>query len=181
MAMKCTIVIINLKKASPGIDKISAQHLKLVVNLIYEPLSVTINLAIKDGILPNSLKVAKVLPVYKKGDRLSDTPYHPICILSSLSKVIKKLFIIRLSKYLQKFNLLKPCQFAFREGSSTNLAALLSLTDYVKRSINSGCVVGSAILDFAKAFDTLNHLVLSNKLEAYGISGPALKFLKVTY
>lgn len=135
--------IVNLKEASPGIDQISARHLKLVVGVICEPLSVIINLAFKNGIFPNSLKVAKVIiPVYKKGDRLSVSNYRLICILSSLSKVIEKLFIIRLSKYLQKIHLLNPCQFGFREVSSTNLA-LLSLTDYIKRSIDSGCVVGS--------------------------------------
>lgn len=97
-------------------------------------LSVIINIAFKNGIFPNSIKVAKVLSVFKKGGRLSVSNYRPICILSSLSKVTKKLFIFRLNKYLQKFNILKSCQFGFHVGSSTNLA-LLSLSHYIKCSM----------------------------------------------
>lgn len=94
-----------------------------------------------------TLKKAKVLRVFKKGDKLSVSNYRSICTFSSLSKVIKKLFIVQLDKYLNKFNILKPCQFGFRAGSSTNLA-LLSLPDYIKRSIDSGGVVGFLFSDF---------------------------------
>lgn len=169
--------ILNLKKTSPGLDNVSAYHLKLVAPRIAETLSHIINLIFKCGIFPSSLKKAKLIPVYKKGDKSQVSNYRPISILSSISKLIEKLFLKRLNSYLTKFKLLNPCQFGFRPGSSTSLA-FIALTDYIRCSIDRGEFVGSVFLDFTKAFDTVNHPILFNKLESLGITGPALTFLK---
>lgn len=115
--------------------------------------------------------------MFKKGVRLLISNYRPISILSGVSKIIKRLFVNRLNNYLNKFNLLKPHQFGFRAVSSTSLA-LLSLTDYIRKSIDSGLLVGSVFLDFTKAFDTINHNALFYKPGLYGITGPALTFLQ---
>lgn len=87
------------------------------------------------------------------------------------------MFVKRLNGYLRKFKLLKNSQFGFRPGSSTDLA-VLSLTDYVKKGIDSGKLLGSVFLALTKAFDTVNHKILFNKLQSYGRTGPALTFLK---
>lgn len=163
----------ELKDTSAGLDNIRASHLKLVANLISNTLSKIVNLIFKSGISPQILKKAKIIPVFKKGDRLLISNYRPISILSSISKIIERLFANRLNNYLNKFNLL----FGFRAGSSTGLA-LLSLTDYIRKSIDSGLLVGSVFLDFTKAFDTINHNTLFYKLGFYGITGPALPFLQ---
>lgn len=154
-----------------------AFHLKLAARDISEVLSNIINVIFKHGTFPSSLKKAKLIPVHKKGDTTDVRNYRPISILSSISKLIEKLFLKRINKYLNKFKLLKPCQFGFRAGSSTNLA-LLSLTDFLKSSIDNGNFTGSVFLDFTKAFDTISHNILFSKLESLGITGPSLTFIK---
>lgn len=170
-------VLLNLKNKCAGLDNISAYHLKLVARNISGILSDIINLMFQQGVFPKLLKKSKIVPVFKKDDKRTVSNYRPISILSSLSKVIEKLFVDRLSNYLSKFNILHPCQFGFRSGSSTSLA-LVSLLDYLKKSIDSGKFIGSVFLDFTKAFDTINHATLFNKLEAYGVTGAPLTFLK---
>lgn len=101
-----------------------------------------INKLFKDGIFPNSLKIGKVIPVFKKGDHKCMSNYRPICILSFFSKVIEKLICNRLSKYLSKFNLLTHDQFGFRENLSIELA-LITFDERVKLAIDQGLLVGT--------------------------------------
>lgn len=171
------LTILGLKDTSAGLDNIRASHLKAVADVISSTLCIIINRIFEGGIFPQILKKAKIIPVFKKGDRLLISNYRPISILSSISKIIERLFVKRLNDFLAKYDLLKPNQFGFRAGSSTNLA-LLSLTDYIKKSIDSGLLVGSVFIDFTKAFDTINHNILFHKLDMYGIRGPALSFLR---
>lgn len=83
----------------------------------------------------------------------------------------------RLTNYLNKFKILSPCQFGFRSGYSSDLA-LISLTDQLKKAIDSGYYAASVFIDLTKAFDTINHDILFNKLETLGITGPPLLLLR---
>lgn len=78
----------SLKNTSAGLDRVSIRHLKLVAHLISDTLSNIINLIFKTSVFPSSLKKAKVIPVFKKGDRLSISNYRPISILPTISKLI---------------------------------------------------------------------------------------------
>lgn len=131
----------------------------------------------KAGVFPDQLKVGKITPVLKKGDAEVVPNYRPICILPCLSKIVEKLIVIRLMKYFNRFNLLSPHQFGFREGFSTELG-LISFTDTIKHAIDTGNIVGAIFVDFTKAFDTINHHILLYKLEALGIRGPPLSLIR---
>ena len=126
---------------------------------------------------PSKLKVGKVSPLHKKGscDNLSN--YRPISILSVFSKIFEKLMHQRLYKFLESFEILYPLQFGFREKHSTS-HALLSLTESIKQFIDSGKVECGIFLDLQKVFDTVNHKILLDKLEHYGIRGNALKWFQ---
>lgn len=169
-------VIKKLKLTSAGLDEIQPVHLKYVADIVADPLSHVINLLFKNGTFPSDLKRAKIVPVFKKGDKGLVSNYRPIAILSVLSKVIEKCFEKRLTNYLTKFSILSASQFGFRAGYSTNLA-LLSFTDTIKHYIDSGKYAGAVFIDLTKAFDSILHKILITKLNAAGVVGPALNFI----
>lgn len=169
--------IAGLKTTGPGLDGIHGFHLKLVRRLVAPLLCYIFNLIFKTGLFPQSLKIAKIVPVLKKGDARFMDNYRPISILSFLDKVLEKLIETRLSRYLKKFNLLTPSQFGFRAALSTNIATAC-LTDKIKSFIDHGDVAAAVFIDFSKAFDTIDHDILFTKLERYGITGPALTLLR---
>ena len=84
------------------------------------------NLCITDSVFPTRLKLAKVIPVYKYGDKTQPTNYRPISLLSHFSKILEKLISTNLLSFLAQNNILSPQQFGFRQGLSTTLALLNS-------------------------------------------------------
>lgn len=118
-----------------------------------------------------------MVPVFKKGDPSLMANYRPITILPLFSKLIEKLIVIRLMNYLNKFNILTPHQFGFRSNYSTE-HALIEFTDTIKKFIDNGSWGGAVFIDFTKAFDTINHIILFAKLQSFGIRGPALTLLR---
>ena len=159
----------NLNKAI-GPNSIPVIILKEIKKEISEPLSTIINLSFDTGDFPNCLKLAKVIPVYKKGDQQECNNYRPISLLSNISKLIEKLLYNRLYKFLNQNKYLFNYQFGLRNHHSTN-HTLISITEKIRKALDEGKFVCGVFLGFQKAFDTVNHKIRISKLEHYGIRG----------
>lgn len=170
--------IINLKpSSSSGHDEISNNILKKCQNVLAAPLAYLCNLSMSEGIVPDTLKVANVCPIFKVGDTLDASNYRPISLLSTVSKVLEKITNVRLLRYLEKERLLSENQYGFRAKKSTE-DAVVGLVDYVTQKMDIGSRCIGVFLDLAKAFDTVSRPILLKKMELLGIRGVALKWFQ---
>ena len=169
-------IVRNFKnKISTDCDEIDMTIVKKVIDGILKPLTYICNLSFQTGKFPNKMKVAKVIPLYKTGDKHIFTNYRPVSLLSQFSKVLEKLFSKRLDGFIEKHKLLTESQYGFRENRSTSLA-LMELIEEITNCIENKYAIG-IFIDLKKAFDTINHDILLDKLERYGIRGVGLKWL----
>ena len=122
------------------------------------------------GVFPNKLKIAKVIPLYKSGNRNCTSNYRPISILPTISKIFKKLLHKRIYNFLEHSNLIYDYQFGFRQGHSSVHAVQTAISSVIT-SLNSSYYSVGIFIDFSKAFDTIQHSILLKKLNHYGIRG----------
>lgn len=171
-------VIKSLKcSKSAGIDEISSSLLRDCAAELTAPLVHLINFSFVSGKFPSSLKLAVIKPFYKKkGSRNECNNYRPISILSSFSKVLEKVFLRRLDTFLSSHNIIHVNQFGFRSNSST-LHAVFSLVTEISRSLDRRDDVFGLFLDLSKAFDMVNHHLLLQRLEGFGIRGVSLDWI----
>jgi hypothetical protein len=123
------------------------------------------------------MKIAKIIPLFKKGDRQDMQNYIPISIMTSFTKILEKLIFKRLLSFLKKHNLLTDAQHGFMDNKSTKTASqtfLESVQDALYRQLH---VVG-IFLDLSKAYDVINHNILLDKLDSYGIRGSSNLWFK---
>ena len=109
-------------KQSAGFDDIPLDIMKLSTSYVAKPLTAIINNSFRNGSFPDTLKIAKVCPVYKNGDTSELTNYRPISVLTSFSKIFERLVYNRLTNYLNKYAIIYENQFGFRSNLSTVLA-----------------------------------------------------------
>ena len=110
----------------------------------------------RSGIFPDELKIARVIPLYKSGDKSNITNYRPILLLPVLSKIFEKLIHSRLTKFFDDKNVKYNKQFGFRKKHST-IHALNTAVTQIINSLNKNNVVLGIFLDLSKAFDTVKH------------------------
>ena len=111
------------------------------------------------GIVPSNLKIARVIPILKKGQPMSLNNYRPISLLSVFNKPLEKFMYSRLISFLQKKIMLFHKQFGFRSKHSTE-HAILCIIDNIQRAVEERKYSCGIFLDFSKAFDTVDHQIL---------------------
>ena len=156
--------ILNISK-STGLDGIPARFIKDAAEVIKGPITYIVNLSLRSGIFPNEMKLAKVIPLHKKKSRLDAGNYRPVSILSVVSKVLEKTVFLQLNSYLVENNFFYQFQSGFRGSYSTD-TCLIHLQDHIRKQTASGHYTGMVLLDIQKAFDSVDHKILCNKLSA---------------
>ena len=170
-------IILSLKNASPGYDGVHAEIIKKTYHLYLLPLVHLLNLSLSQGFFPDSMKIAKIIPIYKAGDVTNIGNYRPVSVLPLFSKIFESVMHARLIKFIDKYQLLYKYQFGFRKNHNTGMAVTI-LTDKIISAIDAGQTVLGVFLDFKKAFDTVNHGILIDKLARYGIRNTALSWIE---
>ena len=157
-------------KTSHGHDMISNKLLKSLSTSISLPLTYIFNQSISQGIFPDQMKIAEVVPLYKGKSTDELVNYRPISLLLTMSELLEKIIHKRLIKFTDKYKIIYESQYGFHSKRSCE-HAMLELIGKILQNKNNKQHSCAIFLDLSKAFDTLNHKVLIKKLEIYGIRG----------
>ena len=155
----------------------SNKFLKMGGDTATEIIVILFNQSISQGVFPQPLKNAKVIPCHKGDSILEMSNYRPISLLPIFSKVFEKLMYTRVISFIKKHNILFKNQFGFQSNMCTEFA-VNSLINNITKCLENKETGICIFLDFAKAFDTVNHDILLKKLEYYGLRGLAQKWFK---
>ena len=171
-------VLNNLKtNKAVGLDKISARLLKDSSSVITPILTKLFNRSLISSTFPSTWKSGKVTALFKSGDQSNASNYRPITILPTISTVLEKAVHSQVYRYLIDNKILTPRQFGFRPKLSTEIA-LAHFTDTILANMDKGLVTGAVFLDLAKAFDTVDHSLLFEKLALSGLSNDSVNWFK---
>ena len=174
--VKKKLLSLNPQK-SPGPDGLHPYVLKALADDLAYPLASLYNTSLQEGVVPNSWKEAYVTPIFKKGDKADPGNYRPVSLTSIPCKVLESIIRDHLLDHLMSNNLIDRNQYGFMAGKSCGTNLLDCMEDWAE-ALDKGYCIDVIYLDLRKAFDTVPHVRLCKKLEALGITGTCLNWIK---
>ena len=162
---------------SCGPNSIPTKILHLLQDQISNDLATICFLSFSTGAFPTIPKTAKVIPIHKKNSELEVSNYRPISSLSNIDKTFEKLMHSRLIEFFEEKQILYYRLFGFSRDLSTN-HAILTLIESIQKALDDGQFACRIFIYFEKAFDTVSHDILLEKLNHYGIKGIAYDWLR---
>ena len=162
-------IIHNLKENKATSDDFSIYSIKLIKKPVAKVMSMIVNESMQKSKFPNSLKISTIVPIYKTGDRNEVSNYRPISLTSIFHKIMEKVILEQLWDFVNKYNIINENQYGFRKGHSTT-QAIISFVNNIYSKIRMNTVIG-LFLDLKKAYDSISHKLIIDKLCTYGIRG----------
>ena len=160
-----------------AMDNLSGKFLKDGATVLAKPISQICNLSIKYSIFPSDCKIAKLKPLLKKGSKTNPKNYRPISLLPLVSKIIEEVYYDETQRFLDKNDIIYRYQSGFKKRFSTD-SCLSYLNNNIATGFESGLYTGMILIHLQKAFDTVNHDILSKKMEFIGFSEDTTKWFK---
>ncbi len=173
----CKVIKSMAGGTAAGDDGFNLELVKLNATILAQPLTYIYNLSLYTGIVPKRLKIAKVIPLFKKDDEKLPSNYRPISLLSVFNKIIEKLISKRLYNFFDHENIFYKYQFGFRKKHNTSLA-VLEVTDFCYENLDNNKYVLGLFIDIQKAFDAIDIDILLVKLYHYGIRGVMFEWIR---
>ena len=167
---------IDISKSS-GLDKISSRCLRDALLALLPHIIHIFKESLNTGIFPYKWKIATVVPIFKNGNKSDVSNYRPISLLPVPGKIFEDILHKHISYLFENINYLSSKQNGFRKGHST-LDGIVNFTSDIFESINKGEYTLAAFIDLKKAFDTVNHNILLEKLNYAGIKNNLLNLMK---
>ncbi|MCP3849730.1 MAG: hypothetical protein GY694_05770, partial [Gammaproteobacteria bacterium] len=161
---------------SPGPDMVVPKLLKELSSELAVPLTILFNLSLERGEVPSEWKHAQVSPIFKKGDKSSPNNYRPVSLTCIVCKILESFIRDSVQDHMESLGLFSDCQHGFRSGRSCTTQLLEVMNDFTS-FYDDNLPFDVIYLDFKKAFDTVPHFRLINKLRGYGIDGNILKWI----
>ena len=155
-------IIKSIRNGNSGWDNLPLILFKSCISSFIKPLTYIVNKSFKSGIFSDPLKLAKIVPIFKSGDKKIISNYRPISVLTFFSKIFEKAISKYLLAFLDSNNTLYKFQFGFRKKYSAS-HAIISIVERINTALNAGKHVAGVFLGFRKAYDTVNHSILLKK------------------
>ena len=180
ISISCQGVQKLLKNLNPhkagGPDGISPRVLKELADELAPALTTIFQSSMSSGVVPADWRSAYVTPIFKKGEQYNPANYRPVSLTCIVCKLMEHIVVSSVMQHFEAHNLLNDRQHGFRRGRSCE-SQLLEFVEELTTNLESGKQTDILIMDFAKAFDRVNHSLLIHKLQRYGIRGSTLTWI----
>ena len=170
-------IIMKFVNKSCSVNNIPVFIYKFLSEELSIILSNFFNLSVSVGVFPQFLKLGRIIPIFKSKNHKVTNNYRPISLTHIISKIFEKLMCSRMQNFISRNNILSRNQFGFRQGLNTN-DAILQLVDECILALDKRNYFITVLLDFKKAFDTVNHEILIKKLYRIGFRGTSLMWFR---